>query len=444
MHSIDQEYNDALDYLYSFVDFSKTRNLRYSPEEFDLSRMHKLIELMGNPQYDYPVIHVAGTKGKGSTCAIITSILTHSGNKVGFYSSPHMIDFRERFRINDAWISKEAFTQCIDQHKPIISKVENVSTFEISTALAFKYFSDEEVDFGVIEVGMGGRLDATNVVKPTISVITPISLDHTKILGNTIEKIAKEKAGIIKEEIPVVISQQPSSAKSVIREIAEGLKAPIIDAAELYSYEIKNKSFLGQNVEMKRLDDGKTHDLKIPLLGEHQIDNTRTSIATIKVLKEKGYHILNDAIEKGIENVKWPGRFETISEKPLVVIDCAHNPDSAKKLKQTIKDYLPGIKVSVIFGVSEDKDHKSMLAILQPIVKSWIFTRSSHPRALGLTELRKTTKQSGLENCKFMEIEQTLEILGKEESQSEIYIATGSIFVAAALKDLLGKRARQN
>ena len=217
-------YSQALDYIYSFVDYSLTRNLRYSPEKFDLKRMRSFLELLDNPQQNYKVVHVAGTKGKGSTAAMIASILSASGYKTGFYTSPHMIDFSERIRIGDDLISHKEITDYVNLLEPAIKKVPELTTFEIITGMAFKYFSDNKVDFGVIEVGMGGRFDATNVVKPQISVITSISFDHTKVLGKTLKKIAFEKAGIIKENIPVIVSKQKSSPLNEIKKIARERK----------------------------------------------------------------------------------------------------------------------------------------------------------------------------------------------------------------------------
>ena len=199
---MDKTYSQALDYIYSFVDYSLTKNLRYSPEKFDLKRMRAFLGLLNNPQNNFKIIHVAGTKGKGSTAAMIASVLSAAGYKTGFYTSPHMIDFSERIRIGDKLIAHKEIADYVNQLEPIIRQVPELTTFEIITGMAFKYFSDQKVDFGVIEVGMGGRFDATNVVKPRISVITSISFDHTKVLGKTLKKIAFEKAGIIKRKYP--------------------------------------------------------------------------------------------------------------------------------------------------------------------------------------------------------------------------------------------------
>ncbi|MCI0495114.1 bifunctional folylpolyglutamate synthase/dihydrofolate synthase, partial [candidate division KSB1 bacterium] len=227
-------YQEALDYIYSFVDYSLTRNLRYSSEKFDLSRMNQLLELIGNPQKDFKIIHVAGTKGKGSICAMIASILSQGGYKTGFYSSPHMVEFTERIRIGDEFIEKNVLADYINELKPYVNQVNAITTFEITTVLALKFFSDQKVDFAVIEVGLGGRFDATNVVSPIISVISTISFDHIMILGNTLSKIAFEKAGIIKNNIPVVVSRQKRTALQTIKKIAVERNAPFISVNDDY------------------------------------------------------------------------------------------------------------------------------------------------------------------------------------------------------------------
>jgi len=437
MTIINKEFDRALDYIYSFVDFSKTRNLRYSPENFDLSRMEKLVELMGNPQLQYPVIHVAGTKGKGSTCAMIASVLSNAGYKTGFYSSPHLVDFRERIKINNRCISKEEWITYVDEYKEIIERVEKVSTFEIVTALSFQYFADNKIDIGVIEVGMGGRLDATNVVDPLLSVITHISIDHTKILGDTVEKIAREKAGIIKQNRPVVVSRQEENAFTEISKIAEMKESELLDVSSLFSYKIKSKNLHGQYLQV-------TDELKknkkvyfLPLIGDHQAENLLTALAAIQAIGNTGYSIPEVAVTEGIKSVIWPGRFEILSENPLLIIDCAHNPDSFVKLCTTIETYLGGKKIHMIFGVSEDKDYLKMLEIAKPFVESWTFTQSTHPRALCTAELEIAAKKVNLANYQIQDIKSTISDLLKKNISGTVLLASGSMFIAAAVKEII-------
>jgi dihydrofolate synthase/folylpolyglutamate synthase len=327
-------YQSALDYIYSFIDFSLTRNLRYSAENFDLTRMQDLVDLLGNPERSYAVVHVAGTKGKGSTCAMIASILSAQGYKVGFYSSPHMIDFKERIRVNDVQITSEEVVGLVESMHERIEKVKGISTFEITTALAFQYFFEKQVDIAVIEVGMGGRLDATNVVHPILTAITSISLDHTMILGDTIAKIAKEKAGIIKERIPVVIAKQSKDAKEVISDIARKANSQIIDIEndldwEQVAYSLENQSF--QIVENKMEESSQSPIYTMLLLGDHQLDNALTAYAVVKNLPPQ-YHATEAAISAGFGKAHWTGRFEVISKSPMIIIDGAHNPYSFEKL----------------------------------------------------------------------------------------------------------------
>jgi len=441
---IERDYQKSLDFIYSFIDLSITRNLRYSPEKFDLSRMFKLMALLGDPQLDYDVIHVAGTKGKGSICAMAASIMNEAGYKVGFYSSPHMIDFRERIKINNINMPKKMLTNYVTKLRSVIKSVEKISTFEIITAIAFKYFADQKVDIALIEVGMGGRLDATNVVKPIVSVISPVSHDHMKILGNTIAKIAEEKAGIIKESVPVILSPQKRSAKEAIERIANIKGSLIIDTSEKYEFKQIEYSLLKQSFTISEkasdLQVEKRPIYEIPLLGDHQIYNAITVYACIVQLRKFGYKVNETAVANGFSKVKWPGRFEVICHKPMVIIDGAHNKDSFRKLRNTIKKYLGKKKVTLIFGVSEDKEVRSMLKIIKPYINHFIFTMSEHPRAMGIDEIEKVSKGLGLINYSTSEIDNIIPSILKNNKQDQVYIASGSIFIAGAIKQLLAER----
>lgn len=440
----EKEYQRSLDYIYSFIDLSLTRNLRYSPDRFDLSRMYKLMSLLGDPQLDYDVIHVAGTKGKGSISAMTASIIKEAGYKVGFYSSPHMIEFRERIKINNIDISKQLLTNYVMKLSPIFNSVEKISTFEIITAIAFKYFADKQVNIAIIEVGMGGRLDATNVVQPIVTIISPVSHDHMKILGNTIAKIAGEKAGIIKNSIPVILSPQKKSAKEEIVKIADRQASLIIDTSEKYSFKQINYSLAKQSfiIKKKEIKSSAASNpiYEIPLLGDHQINNAITSFACIMQLRKLDYEINENALENGFSKVKWPGRFEIVCHKPLIIVDGAHNRDSFRKLRNTIKKYLAGKQVTLIFGASEDKEVKLMLNIIKPYIDHFILTKSNHPRALGLGELEKIVSDLNLRNYSINEIDNIIPFILRESDQDRAFVASGSIFIAGAIKQLLAKR----
>ena len=430
-------YQSALDYIYSFIDFSLTRNLRYSAANFDLSRMQDLVDLLGNPERSYAVVHVAGTKGKGSTCALVASILSAQGYKVGFYSSPHMIDFKERIRVNDVQITSEEVVSLVESMRKKIEMVKGISTFEITTALAFQYFSEKQVNIAVIEVGMGGRLDATNVVHPILTAITSISLDHTMILGDTIAKIAKEKAGIIKERIPVVIAKQSKEAKEVISDLARKANSQIIDIEhdldwKQVAYSLEKQSF---QIEEKKLEESSQSPIyTMTLLGDHQLDNALTAYAVVKNLPPQ-YHVSEAAISAGFRKAHWTGRFEVISKSPMIIIDGAHNPYSFEKLSQTIQKYLPGEKVTLIIGASEDKDVPQMIEIISPFLEKIIYTRSDHPRAMSREDFLAILTPQQLQEFCFEELESLITEI--KSNTNEVYLAAGSIFIAGAVKQML-------
>lgn len=441
MISIEKKYQDALDYLYSFIDYSLTRNLRYSPEKFNLARMVSFLEKLNNPQDNYPSIHVAGTKGKGSVCAFISTILQEAGYSVGFYSSPHMHEFTERIRVNSRQIPKIQFVEIIDQMKPVIAQAKELTTFEITTALAFLYFAKSQVDIAVIEVGLGGRLDATNVINPLVAAITSISLDHTKILGNTVEKIAREKAGIIKPGIPTVLAPQKENVKAVIREIADTKNSRLIEIGNDVIAERLVGGLGGEKFYFsKTASSNKGLELTIPLLGSHQVENAAVAFAVIEYLISVGYKINDKYIKNGFRNTKWPGRFEILSRNPYVIIDSSHNVDAIRKLDLTLYDYFPLSKVTLIFGASEDKQITKMLRTIQPNVEKIIFTRAKHPRAVDPLELSKKLDCSQtpfvIADSPEIALTEALDGIEVKDSDQEVILATGSIFLAAAIKDV--------
>jgi len=355
-----------------------------------------------------------------------------------------MIDFRERVKINNINMPKKMLTNYVTKLRSVIKSVEKISTFEIITAIAFKYFADQKVDIALIEVGMGGRLDATNVVKPIVSVISPVSHDHMKILGNTIAKIAEEKAGIIKESVPVILSPQKRSAKEAIERIANIKGSLIIDTSKKYEFKQIEYSLLKQSFTIsEKASDSQVEKrpiYEIPLLGDHQIYNAITVYACIVQLRKFGYKVSENAVANGFSKVKWPGRFEVIYQKPLVIIDGAHNKDSFRKLRNTIRKYLGKKKVTLIFGVSEDKEVRSMLKIIKPYINHFVFTMSEHPRAMGIDEIEKVSKGLGLINYSTSEIDNIIPPILKNNKQDQVYIASGSIFIAGAIKQLLAER----
>ena len=446
----DSNYHQALNYLYSFIDYSLTRAFRYSPDKFDLGRMGNLLYRLGDPHKMYKVIHIAGTKGKGSTAAMIASALSTAGYRVGFYTSPHLHDFTERIQVNTQSISKNELVELVEELKPHVSQIQRLTTFELTTALAFLYFYHMKVSVAVIEVGMGGRLDATNLVWPLVSVITSLSSDHTHVLGDTLAKIAAEKAGIIKTGCPVVLAPQKKEAQLIVERVATDKKALLTLLGRDFLFSPWSHSLEEQSLLVWRSDEQTKVDeyvesggkktweplrLHIPLLGYHQVENAATAYAALQVARDSGIVISEADIKKGFAEVFWPGRFEVLRRSPPVVIDSAHNRDSALKLRLAIDDYFPGKKVILIFGASEDKDVQGMYAELLPRVQQVINTESIHPRAMRVIELVELAHRFGKPTLAILPVERALiEALRIAGNESAV-LAAGSIFIAAAVRE---------
>ncbi|HKJ40010.1 MAG TPA: folylpolyglutamate synthase/dihydrofolate synthase family protein, partial [Anaerolineales bacterium] len=348
---IELEYNKALDYLYSFVDYSLKHSSELAKAEFNLDRMFALMEELGNPQKAYPIIHVAGTKGKGSVSAMCASALKAGGYQVGLYTSPHLLDYCERIQVNGEPISHELMIELVEEIKPAVAKTPKITTFEITTALAFLAFAKQGVNAAVFEVGLGGRLDATNIVTPKVSVITSLSYDHTAVLGDTLAKIAGEKAGIIKDGVPVVSSPQKDEALEVLERVAKNKACEYTLVGKDVKFEKIEASLDGQVLAVSGQQSAV--ELEIPLLGEHQLENATVAYTA---LKASGIELSNEAIQKGFSQVKWRARFEITRQDPPVIFESAHNTDSFIKMRQTLDEYYPDKQVYLIFGASEDKN----------------------------------------------------------------------------------------
>ncbi len=416
-------YNQALDYLYSFVDYSLKHASELAKADFNLDRMFALMDLLGNPQTRYPIIHVAGTKGKGSTSALCASALMAAGYTAGLYTSPHLEDYVERIQINGAPISHGQLVELVEEVKPHVAKIEKLTTFEITTALAFLAFAKYGVNAAVFEVGLGGRLDATNVVTPKVSVITSLSYDHTAVLGDTLTLIAGEKAGIIKQGVPVVSSPQKDEALAVVECVAKSKNAELTLVGRDVKFALVESSLEGQTFNVERLT------LNVPLLGSHQVENAATAYAA---LKASGIPITDEQIQKGFSQVKWRARFELARREPPVIFDSAHNQDSFEKLRETLDTYFPDRKVYLIFGASEDKNILAMFAALKPKIQKIIITRADHPRALEVERIQGLANQAGAESELVTPVKsalaRALELSAKDGS---IVLSAGSMFVTA-------------
>ena len=431
-------YNKALDYLYSFVDYSLKHASELAKAEFNLDRMRDLMHLLGDPQNDYPIIHIAGSKGKGSTAAFTASALRAADYRVGLYTSPHLQDFTERMQINGVPIPQDEFAALVEEIKPSVAQVPFITTFELTTALAFLYFSRQKITAAVIEVGLGGRLDATNIVTPLVSVITSLSLEHTAVLGITLTEIAREKAGIVKEGHPFVSAPQKPEAASVLDLAAEEYNVPLTLVGRDLMYKVKKKTIDGQMLEVW-MRNGPKMKLSIPLLGDHQVENAVTAYAALIAARQEGLVFNAAQLKQGFAETKWPGRFEIWREKPPIVLDSAHNPDSFAKLRQTLDEYFPEWPVILIFGVSEDKNVADMLKELASRLEKVLLTKSVHPRAVEVQKLVGFAEQAGVA-CEAVEpveeaVARALEIAGEHA----LVLSAGSIFLTAAVRAVLSE-----
>ena len=385
-------------------------------------------------------LHIAGTKGKGSVSAFCDSALYTAGYHTGFYSSPHLHWFRERVRRDTQPISEAKFTNLVYelwQHSRWFgagSAVEEVSLFEFMTGMAFKCFADDHADFQTIEVGLGGRLDATNVVEPRVTAITSISLDHTGILGDTIQEIAAEKAGIIKPGIPVVIAPQVPEAEAVILSRCQELDAMAIRVGVDVTWDKGQSNLDGQSFSVKgRLG---AYELWIPLLGSYQLGNAATAVGMLEVLMEQGNEIPSDAINRGFTTTSWPCRMEVLRQFPLVVADGAHNAHSVTELMASLPNYLDYDRLILVVGFSRDKNVTDMARLLAEHDPLVLATRSRHPRSVQPAVLAEEFQKCGVTDVRSKDsvseaLSEALELAGDQD----LILATGSLFVAAELRE---------
>ena len=481
-------YKKAVDRLLSLADFER-KSRANQPPDWHLRRVERLMEMLGKPHLATPVIHVAGSKGKGSTCAMIASGLKAAGFRTGLYTSPHLHTFTERIRIDGENISRRDFTKLIDDLWPQVEAIERagdlgvVSVFEMLTAMAFVHFRDN-ADIAVIETGLGGRLDATNVVEPEVAVITSISRDHVKILGDKISLIAREKAGIIKPSVPTVVAKNHPVTWNVIRERATEVGTEVVSACattKVADTETEMSEGLRQEFVVKRwrqprnwdeasegeettsvlhpLPDPGLADVRVrtKLLGSHQIDNARTAVTVFNVLYRRGLAFDVNAAIKGISATEWPCRTEMLDlpSWPTIVLDGAHNDASVKALRETLEKHdiartvaggenrsgtgidLPYI---LIVGATEGHDHRAMTRELASSAVCTIATQSRHPKAVPSSRIARVISDAGLPSLQQPDVDSALRYASEiVEKRPEIgmIIVTGSLFIAAEAREFL-------
>ncbi|MFC1900312.1 bifunctional folylpolyglutamate synthase/dihydrofolate synthase [Chloroflexota bacterium] len=427
-------FQQALDYIYSFVNYETEPRPR-DAAHYDLRRMDELLVRLGNPHLNTSTVHITGTKGKGSVAAMITSTLTTAGYKAGLYTSPHLHVFNERIRIDDRLISDDEVITLVEKIKPEVSRVNEkatygtVTTFEVITALGFSHFRQQGADLQVIEVGLGGRLDATNVVRPKVCIITSISLEHTDVLGDTLAEIAGEKAGIIKPGSVVISSRQANEVNRVIEQTCRDCNTPLIKMGEDVTWENIESSNYMQSFTVNGVKN--KYELSIPLLGQYQVENAAVAVTALECLVERGFSISKKHISDGLAKVDWPGRLQVLNRRPMVIVDGAHNPNSVQKLGEALQQYFGFTRGILIIGASADKDISGMVAELVPLFDRAIITRSIHPRSMDVDPLVDEFRKYGTEVHITDDISDALPMALEMSGEEDIICVTGSLFVVA-------------
>ena len=425
-------YTETLDYLFtSMPSFQQVGGDAYKP---GLERIAEFCRLIGNPQRNYFVIHVAGTNGKGSVSNMLAAVLQQAGYQTGLFTSPHLTDFRERIRVNGEMISKQKVVNFVDRYKTDMDRLQ-LSFFEMTTAMAFDYFAQSDVEVAIIETGLGGRLDATNIVQPLVSVITNIGLEHTEYLGDSLPKIAREKGGIIKKCTPVIVGEKNPSYNLVLEEIAGDLRSELIYADEAFT--LGECGFEGnkQVITLNRTRDGYPYQLRIDLLGEYQRQNLATVATVLDTLHETTpLSISRRAFVEGVRDVRtltsFRGRWQVLSEKPLVVCDTAHNEHGIAEVAKQLKTQNNEGKLICIMGFCEDKDFSKMLAQM-PNNAHYIFTQASIRRAASVEKITEVAESLGLDFEVAPSVEEALAKAQQQLTEEDMLFIGGSSFVVA-------------
>lgn len=429
-------YQQSVEKLLSLADFERKARANESPD-FHIQRTQMLMEGLGNPQNSVPAVHVAGSKGKGSTCAMIASALTACGLKTGMFISPHLHRMTERFTIDGISIPEAGFVSLFERIWPVAEAIRErgdsgtVSVFEFQTAMAFLYFAEAKCDAMVIEVGLGGRLDSTNVITPQVSVITQIGFDHVAVLGDTLTKIATEKAGIIKPVVPIVTASQESEATTVISETAQRKNAPLTHSSSV-AIESEDPNGAGPQL-LSLISPENRYTIELPLLGKHQLANVTTAIAAVEIfLEDSGFDAKK--IAEGISNVRWPGRVQLLEAgPPMLITDGAHNQDSAEALRDTLQRHfeLPQNPV-LILGSTGGHDPLAVARTFADLDPRVVVTRSRHPKAVLPSDFAEALEDDRISVIAVTEsTTEALETARKSAEQDSIIVAAGSLFIAA-------------
>lgn len=432
-------YAEAIDYLYSRLPmFTRDGASAYKK---DLDRTLALCQALGNPHSTFKTIHVAGTNGKGSSSHMLAAILASAGYKTGLYTSPHLVDFRERIRVNGEWIDEQFVIDYVRTQSELMAEIQP-SFFEATVVMAFDYFAKQDVDIAVIEVGLGGRLDSTNVIYPEVSLITNIGMDHMNLLGDTLPEIALEKAGIIKADTPVVISEYQEEVAPVFEQQADCKQASLTFASEVYRAERMEKTVLKQVIAVENLVTGNNSQFDLDLTGSYQVQNIVGVLSVVDVLRDKGFVISADAVHHGLAHVQaltgFQGRWQTLSTSPLIICDTGHNEDGIKQVVANLNEVAYD-RLHVVMGAMQDKDLDHMLPFL-PREGIYYFSSPDMPRAMPASVLRDKAAEYGLQGESYASVIAALEAAQQHYAAQDLIFIGGSNFVVA---EVLTHRASQ-
>jgi dihydrofolate synthase/folylpolyglutamate synthase len=420
------DYRSSIEYLYGLQKYGI---------KFGLNRTENILARVGNPHLSFRSIHLAGTNGKGSTAAMLSSILTRHGYRTGLYTSPHLVRFTERFRVNDEEAPPEKVLDAFIRMRETWDGSDVPTFFEAVTSMAFLYFAEEKVDWAVIETGMGGRLDATNVIRPEVSVITNVSFDHQAFLGSTLTSIAREKAGIIKSGTPVVTGASQPLVQGVLK------AACFRDGSSLYR--------LGKDFKVRRHGNGtfqyqgmshRMQGVSLSLVGGHQYNNASVALATLEVLEKEGHLRLDhDVVRDGLQHVRWPARLEVLQQNPLIVLDGAHNPQGAESLREALKQHFSYRNLHLVLGIMADKDIRGMLRRLLPIAETAIFTKPKYHRAANPENLRRWARPFIQKYYVIPDVASAIQQAKSLASPEDLICIAGSLYFAGEVKEMLGE-----
>lgn len=438
-------YEQAVEYLMSRVNFERLTGAAYSSDDFKLDRMRELLARLGNPHEGIPAVHVAGTKGKGSTAAFVAAVLTAAGYRTGLFTSPHVSAFEERMAVDGRIPSQDQLAELVDSIADTVAALDKTpgrmspTYFEIATALAWRYFQRRQAEVAVLEVGMGGRLDATNVCRPAVTVITTISRDHTRQLGSRLSQIAREKAGIVKPGVPLICGVREGEAHDVIAETCRAEQAPLREIGRDFEFAyVPPSGTAGARVTVRTWR--KTHsDLPLPLVGEHQAANAACAVAALDVLADAGWDIDESAIARGLTSVRWPGRIEVVGREPTVIIDTAHNWAAVSALLRTLDESFPARRRVLVFAAARDKDVAGMLRQLVPRFDSLVLTAfQNNPRNVPVEELVRLVQSLGDRPVHAApDPAAAWKLAVRLAAPSDLICVTGSFFIAAELRELI-------